>query len=227
MEQKKTPKADLENKRNSFVLLGLVLSLAVVLTAFNITDSVKKAESFGELQVEEVEEEIIPITRVEPVKPPPPPPPVQVLEVLNIVDDDVEIDEEIDFDSEADEDTFIDAVPVITDEEDDADEAEVFVVVEDMPEFPGGEIALRNWINKNVKYPVVATENGIQGKVYVMFVVTKTGAVADVRIGRGVAPSLDKEALRVVNQLPKFKPGMQRGKPVNVSYTVPINFQLQ
>jgi protein TonB len=96
-----------------------------------------------------------------------------------------------------------------------------------MPEFPGGELALRKFIANAIKYPVIAQENGIQGKVYVNFVVDKDGSITAAKIARGVDSSLDKEALRVVNSLPKWKPGMQRGKPVKVSYTVPISFVLQ
>jgi len=107
------------------------------------------------------------------------------------------------------------------------DNNNVFFIVEDMPEFPGGEKALRNFIATNVKYPVKAQENGIQGKVYISFVVNKTGKVTDAKVVRGVDPSLDKEALRVVNNLPKWKPGKQRGKKVNVNYTLPISFALQ
>lgn len=104
---------------------------------------------------------------------------------------------------------------------------QVFFIVEDMPEFPGGELALREYIANAVKYPEIAQKNGIQGKVYVTFVVSKDGSIANCKIARGVDPSLDKEALRVVNSLPKWKPGKQRGQTVNVSYTVPINFVLQ
>ena len=227
MELKKTPKADLENKRNIFVQLGLVIALGIVFMAFNLNNTVKSADTLGQLSSEEVEDEVIPITRQEEVKPPPPPPPPKVIEQLTIVDDDVELDEEFEFEStEADDETIIDAVPVI-DEGDTGNDNEVFVIVEDMPEFPGGELALRKWISTNIKYPVIAAENGIQGKVYVTFVVDKDGSVSNARIARGVDPSLDQEALRVVNSLPKWKPGKQRGKPVRVSYTVPINFQLQ
>ncbi|MGF7140866.1 energy transducer TonB [Roseimarinus sediminis] len=227
MELKKAPKADLENKRNIFVQLGLVISLGIVLTAFNINDRVKSADTLGTLATEEIEDEVIPITRQEEIKPPPPPPPPKVVEVLTIIDDDVELEEEFEFEStEADDETIIDAVPVI-DADESEEESEVFVIVEDMPEFPGGELALRKWIASNVDYPVIAAENGIQGKVYVQFVVDKDGSVTNARIARGVDPSLDQEALRVVNNLPRWKPGKQRGKPVRVSYTVPINFQLQ
>lgn len=106
-------------------------------------------------------------------------------------------------------------------------DADVFFIVEEMPEFPGGEMALRKYIANNIEYPKVAQDNGIQGKVYVTFVVSKDGSVANARIARGVDPALDKEALRVVNSLPKWMPGKQRGENVNVSYTVPINFALQ
>ncbi|MBN2805765.1 MAG: energy transducer TonB [Prolixibacteraceae bacterium] len=227
MEAKKSAKADLENKRNLFVMLGLVISLGIVLTAFNLNDTVKSADTLGQLSSEAIEDEVIPVTRQEEVKPPPPPPPPKVVEVLTIIDDDVELDEEFEFEStEADDKTLINAVPVIQEEETE-EESEVFIIVEDMPEFPGGELALRKWIGSNIKYPVIAAENGIQGKVYVTFVVDKDGSISNARIARGVDPSLDQEALRVVNNLPKWKPGKQRGKPVRVSYTVPINFQLQ
>jgi len=106
-------------------------------------------------------------------------------------------------------------------------EDEIFVVVENMPEFPGGELALRKFIAQAIKYPTIAQENGIQGKVFVNFVVDKDGSISNAKIARGVDPSIDKEALRVIMTLPKWKPGMQRGKAVRVSYTVPISFQLQ
>jgi len=229
MELKKSKKADLEIKKNTFWLVGLVVALGVTLVAFEWTTKPVKADSLGSIQTQEVEEEIIPITREQQVKPPPPPPPPKVVEMLTIVDDDVVIEDELEIeDSEADENTVIDVAPVIeTAEEEEAEEAEVFFIVEDMPEFPGGDLALRKYIANSIKYPVIAQENGIQGKVYVTFVVGKDGKVNNARIARGVDPSLDKEALRVVNSLPVWKPGKQRGKPVNVSYTVPINFVLQ
>jgi protein TonB len=228
MELKKSPKADLENKRSTFVQIGLVISLGLCLVAFEWTNKVEKAASLGTIAAQEVEDEIIPITRQEEVKPPPPPPPPKVVEVLNIVDDQTEIDEELDIDdSEADEKTVIEVAPIIRQEEEQAEESQVFFIVEDMPEFPGGELALRKFIANAIKYPVIAQENGIQGKVYVNFVVDRDGSITNAKISRGVDPSLDKEALRVVNSLPKWKPGMQRGKPVKVSYTVPISFVLQ
>jgi len=227
MELKKSPKADLESKRNIFVQLGLVISLGICLLAFEWTSKVDQAGSLGTVVQQDVEDEIIPITRQEEVKPPPPPPPPKVVEVLTIVDDDTEIEDELEIeDTEADDETVIDVAPVIQEEEE-AEEGQVFFIVEEMPEFPGGELALRKFIANAIKYPVIAQENGIQGKVYVNFVVDKDGSVTNARIARGVDQSLDKEALRVVNSLPKWKPGKQRGKSVRVSYTVPISFVLQ
>jgi periplasmic protein TonB len=228
MELKKSSKADLENKKNIFLMLGLVVALGIVLLAFEWTSKPSSASSLGKMQVQEVEEEIIPITRQEEVKPPPPPA-AKTIEVLNIVADNVKIDEELNIeDTEADDQTLIDVAPVIqTTAEKEEEEAQVFFIVEEMPEFPGGELALRTYIANSIKYPVIAQENGIQGKVYVTFVVDRDGGISNAKIARGVDASLDKEALRVVNSLPKWKPGKQRGKPVRVSYTVPINFVLQ
>ena len=229
MELKKSPKVDLESKRNVYLMVGLVVSLGIILLAFEWTAKPSKADSLGSISALDVEEEIIPITREQEIKPPPPPPPPKVIEVLNIVDDEAEIDDELEIeDSEADDNTLINVAPVISaKEEEEEEEAQVFFIVEDMPEFPGGEMALRTYIANQIKYPVIAQENGIQGKVYVTFVVGKDGSVSNASIARGVDPSIDKEALRVINTLPKWKPGKQRGKAVNVSYTVPINFQLQ
>ncbi|WP_297098244.1 energy transducer TonB [uncultured Draconibacterium sp.] len=229
MEVKKEQKADLERKRNTFFLIGLVVALGTTLAAFEWTTTPAKADSLGVIQSLEVEEEIIPITREAEVKPPPPPPPPKVIEVLNIVDDDIEIEDELLIeDTEADDETVIDVQPIIesTNEEEEAVD-EIFVVVEEVPEFPGGIRALYQYINSNVRYPVIAQENGIQGRVYVKFVVNETGDVSDAQVLRPIDPSLDKEALRVINSLPRFKPGKQRGKPVKVYYNAQITFKLQ
>ncbi len=211
-----------------FVQIGLAVSLGLCLLAFEWTTKAERAASLGTIAQQEVEDEIIPITRQEEVKPPPPPPPPKVVEVLNIVDDETDIDEELEIDdTEADDKTVIEVAPIIQQEAEEEEESQVFFIVEDMPEFPGGELALRKFIANAIKYPVIAQENGISGKVYVNFVVDKDGSVTAAKVARGVDPSLDKEALRVVNSLPKWKPGMQRGKPVKVSYTVPISFVLQ
>lgn len=229
MEVKKSKKADLESKRNTFLLFGLVLALGVTLLAFEWTTKPSKVDSLGQMESQEVEEEFIPITREKEVQPPPPPPPPKVVEVLNIVEDDTDIEDELEIeDSEADDATVIDVQPVLeTAEEEEVEDKIYFNIIEDPAEFPGGDRALYNYISKNVNYPVIAQENGIQGKVYVKFVVNQQGKVSDGQVLRGVDVSLDKEALRVINSLPDFKPGKQRGKPVKVFYNAVINFQLQ
>ncbi len=229
MELKKSPKADLENKRNVFVQIGLVISLAICLYGFESTTQVKKVDTFDSTAAQAVEEEIIPITRQDQPPPPPPPPPPKVVDVLNIVDNDLDIKDELQIeDTEATNKTAITAVmQAPTQKEEEAAETEVFFIVEEMPSFPGGDAALRSFLAQSIKYPVVAQENGIQGKVFVNFVVNTDGSITNAKIARGVDASLDKEALRVVMSLPKWKPGKQGGKPVRVSYTVPINFVLQ
>ena len=107
------------------------------------------------------------------------------------------------------------------------EEQQIFQVVEEMPEFPGGQGALLQFLAKSIKYPVIAQENGIQGRVTCSFVVNKDGSIVDAEVIRGVDPSLDKEAIRVINTMPKWSPGKQRGKPVRVKYTVPVTFRLQ
>ena len=226
MELKKSKKADLESKRGLFLQIGMLIALGVVLYAFNYTEKVTKADSLGQVAATDINEEMIPITRQEEIKPPPPPPPPAAVEILNIVTDDTKINENLEImDSEATKETKVEVAQIVT-EEKEAVEEEIFVVVENMPEFPGGEMALRRYINTAIKYPTIAQENGIQGKVFINFVVDRDGSISNAKIFRGVDPSIDKEALRVVMSLPKWKPGMQRGKTVRVSYTVPISFQL-
>ena len=156
------------------------------------------------------------------------PPAPEVIEEIEIVEDDKET-ESIDFSTEDDDKKVqeIIAVPVQVEEED-PEENVVFQVVENMPEFPGGQQALFKYLAENVKYPVIAQENGIQGRVICQFVVNKDGSIVDVVAVRSSGePSLDKEAIRVIQSMPKWKPGKQRGKPVRVKYTVPVNFRLQ
>jgi protein TonB len=226
MEIKKSPKADLENKKSVFMQIGLVVVLSLVLIAFEWTSTdVSVTTGLTDAEVE-IEEEIIPITRQEEVKPPPPPPPPQVTDILNIVDDDVELDDDlVIMDSETSQEAQVDFQVAV--EEEEREDAQVFMVVEEMPVFPGGDAALQKYLSTSVKYPTIAQENGIQGKVYIQFVINQKGEVTNATLLRGVDPSLDREALRVVQAMPKWKPGQQRGRPVRVSYTVPINFVLQ
>ena len=216
MEPKKNPDISLEKKKGLFFQIGLVITLVIVLVAFEWKSYDKVAYNLGQLNLDDLEEEIIPITKQE-VKPPPPPPPPP--EVIEIVEDDVEIEDEIEIeDTESDED-----VEIEIEEEDDE---EFFMVVENMPEFPGGDLGLMKYIQKNVKYPAIAKEYNITGKVYVSFIVDKKGSVTNVKIVRGVDKNLDEEEMRVVKSLPKYKPGKQRGKSVRVMFTIPINFTL-
>lgn len=227
MEVKKTPKADLESKKTVFLQIGLVVVLSLVLVAFEWTSTDVNVDFSLQDEDIEVEEEIIPITRQEEVKPPPPPPPPAVADILNIVEDDVELDEELEImDTEMSQDDIVDFSNMVFEEET-RDEGEVFMIVEEMPEFPGGTEALQKYLAQSVRFPVIAQENGIQGRVYIQFVINQNGEVTNATILRGVDPSLDREALRVVEAMPKWKPGKQRNRPVRVSYTVPINFVLQ
>ena len=215
MIPKKDPKISLENKKGMFFQIGLAATLVIVLIAFEWKSYDRSNYNLGDLNLDDMEEEIIPITRQE-VKPPPPPPPPP--EIIEIVEDEVEIENEVEI-----EDTDTDEDEIIEIEEDDE---EFFMVVENMPEFPGGDLGLMKYIQKNVKYPAIAKEYNITGKVYVSFIVDKSGSVTNVKIVRGVDKNLDAEALRVVKSLPKYKPGKQRGKAVRVMFTIPINFTL-
>lgn len=226
MEVKKSKKADLERKRGVFFQIGMILTLGAVLVAFEWSNKDAKQNVLAMVDEEVLEEESPPITRQEEIKPPPPPPPPKATDILQIVEDDVELDEELEIeDTEMDEDLEVDLSEFEMPEED--TEEQIFMVVEHMPEFPGGEAALLGYINKNVKYPVICQENGIEGRVNVSFVINEKGEVINVKAYQGTDPNLEREAVRVVKTLPKWKPGKQRGRPVKVSFTVPVRFKLQ
>jgi protein TonB len=228
MELKKSPKADLENKRIIFRQIGLVIGLALMLVAFEWKTYEKTVVEVSTRQVENVAEEIIPITEQK-VKPPPPPPTKQVVKI-NIVDDNIMVDEDIDINVEADQNTEVQeyVAPVkVAAEEESAEEAQIFMVVESMPVYPGGESALYTYLAENIKYPQMAKESGIQGRVFVTFVVERDGSVTDVRVLRGIGGGCDEEAVRVVKGMPRWTPGKQRGKSVRVQYNLPVKFTLQ
>lgn len=226
MEAKKTPQANLENKKNIFLEIGFTIAIAVVFLAFEWKTSVPETSDFMTVQSDIIEmEEYIPITQHSRSLPPPPPPLLSFTEISLI--DDTTLEDGIEL-SEADEGTTISTVPSLGDigpydDESTGEEVLPFLPIEDMPQFNGN---VQQWIAKHVKYPTIAAENNIQGKVYVQFVVEKDGSVSNVRVARGVDASLDKEAVRVIQSMPKWKPGLQRHKPVRVSYTLPIAFQL-
>lgn len=223
MGKRKTDKADLENKRGIFFQSGLVIVLVVTLIAFEWTSRTQTVSSMGTIASTDLTEEIIPITRQH-IAPPPPPTTTKMAEVLNIVKDDVNIKDELKVqDAESDQQTEIDIVDY-TDGEEPTDE-EIFFVVENMPSFQGkGQEGFREWIARNLKYPESAVKKGIGGRVYVQFAINSRGEVVDAVILKGVDPELDQEALRVVMSSPKWEPGRQRGKPVKVQFTFPINF---
>ncbi len=210
-----------------FRQLGLVLALSVILFAFEWKTYEKTIVDMGARQAEDIPEEIIPITEQK-VKPPPPPPPKQVVKI-NVVEDDIEVEDDINIDVEADQNTEMQdyVAPVKVEEEESAEEMQIFMVVESMPEFPGGEANLYKFLAENIKYPQMAKESGIQGRVFVTFVVERDGSVTDVRVLRGIGGGCDEEAIRVVKAMPKWTPGKQRGKSVRVQYNLPVKFTLQ
>ncbi len=225
MEAKKTERADLENKKSLFFQIGLILALLVVFVAFEYKSYDKITVDIASRAVDDTPEEIIPITEQK-VKPPPPPPPKQVTKIT-IVEDDVEVEDDIEIDVEADDQTVMEEYIPQEIEEEEIVEAEIFTVVEAMPEFPGGMGKLMAYLGNNIKYPPLAKESGIQGRVFINFVVEPDGSISNVKVLRGIGGGCDEEAIRVVEAMPKWKPGMQRGKPVRVSYNLPVKFTLQ
>ena len=229
MEIKKTPKADLENKKSTWLLVGYVIVLAFMFIAFEWTKRDIKIDTSQAITDLVFEEEIIPITeQPEQAAPPPPPAAPPIAETLTIVEDDADVEETtIATSEETNQAVEIIYVPVAVEEEE-PEEQTIFEVVEQMPEFPNGGMAgLMQYLSKNIKYPTIAQENGTQGRVTVQFVVNRDGSIVDAKVLRGVDPYLDKEAIRVISSMPKWKPGMQRGKAVRVKYTVPVMFRLQ
>ena len=227
MEIKKTPKANLENKKTMAILIGLVLALGIMFIAFEWSKNEIKVYEDA-IQGEFVEdEEMIEVTFRDET-PPPPPPPIQETVLSDIIDirDDKEDITTKNFDSEDDKNKKVVIQAPIAAPVEDPEENRIHVVVERMPEFPGGEAAMNQFINRTIRYPVIAQENGIQGRVVVQFVVNTDGKIVDVEVVRGVEESLDKEAIRVVKAMPPWNPGRQGGKNVRVKYTLPIRFRI-
>ena len=228
MEIKKSPKANLEDKRLTFVFMGLIVALAILYTAFEWT---QREITVHEVVNEEflIEEEIQIDQTFQEETPPPPPEPEEVPEVIEeikIVEDDVET-EDVDFSTEDTKEAVEIKQVIIEEEEEEEEIEEVFLVVEESPEFPGGQKALMKYFSDNVRYPVVAAENGIQGRVICQFTVWKDGTIRDIVVLKGVDKSLDKEAIRLIENMPKWNPGKQRGKAVSCKFTVPVSFRLQ
>lgn len=225
MEVKKNPRVNLERWRNVFTQIGLTVVLGILLVAFNWSSKEKSVGDLGQIIVISMEDQID-ITRPEDKPEPPPPPPSQeVIEELTIVDNKQEV-ATIEIDTEATKQTMIAQTDIKLHEEEIEDEPTVFIVVEEAPEFPGGLQALGKFISQSIKYPQIAKENGIQGKVHINFIVDDKGNITKIKVIRGVDPTLDAEAVRVVQNMPKWKPGIQQGKPVYVSFNLPISFVL-
>ena len=228
MEIKKSERADLEKGKSTSLLMGFVLAFAVMFVALEWTQREKQDNSeIYTVKDVSIDDELIPITLPEKKTVPPPPASVTKADIIEIVQDDAEIEEEI-LASVDDQVEFIDISElddIQVEPEEEVDDTP-FMVVEDMPEFPGGTAALLEYLKKNIKYPAVCREAGIQGRVLVSFIVNKDGSIVDAEVVKPINPSLDKEALRVISGMPKWKPGSQRGKPVRVKYTVPVNFRL-
>ena len=226
MEEKKSPKANLENKKLMFIQIGLILSLAVAWAVFEMKSYDKREIDESLLrQTELLPEEMVEITKQEEPKPQPVEMPKTTTQ-LEIVEDDVEV-EDIEINADVQQNEVIEEYVAPEIEEEEVVEQEIFQIVEEMPSFPGGEQKLMEYVRKNVKYPQIARESGIKGRVFVSFVVEPDGSVSNVKVLRGIGGGCDEEAMRVVKSMPKWKPGKQRGKAVRVSYMLPVNFQLQ
>ena len=228
MQIKKSEKASLEKDKLVYALMGLVFVLSLCYVALEWTQKEISETAVAKNDDVLFEEELDEIQQTQQdTPPPPPPPPAQEFEELNVVEDDVET-ESIEINSEDDQATEIEIAPPPEVVEEPEEDEVIFVVVETMPEFPGGAQAMYKYLSENVKYPVIAQENGIQGRVICQFTVNKDGSLVDIEVVRsGGDPSLDKEAIRVIKSMPKWKAGQQRGKPVRVKYTIPVNFKLQ
>ncbi len=238
MKPRKTPHADLERERSLFFEISMVFILGLVVFLFNLNFKSRPIKFSDSPADYTWHQEIVPIKRQQEILTPPiPPTPVKVYDVINIVQDDVEIDEELEiFDSENSEDKEIEFVaPVKYEMKEEEEDMPIFVVVEDMPIFrpdicqtyEESQKELLKYVSESIRFPAVATEYGIQGLVYVSFVVSPRGKVTNVKLVRGIQKDLDAEAIRVVKSLPDFEPGKQRGKPVRVEFTLPIRFVLK
>ncbi len=227
MEIKKSERADLERGKSTSLLIGFVMALAVMFVALEWTQREKEDNSdiFKAPDIV-LDQEQIPITMPEKKTVPPPPAAVSNADVIEIVENDSEEPEDVMASVEDNVEWHdMDEVEVF-ELEPEPEEEEIFMVVEDAPEFPGGTEALLKYLREHIKYPPICRENNIQGRVLVSFVVNKDGSIVEPEIVKGVNPSLDKEALRVIAGMPNWKPGKQRGKEVRVKFTVPVNFRL-
>ena len=236
MQLKKNPNADLTKNSSMYFAVGLAVVLFISWQAIEWKTYDKSGYGYEALNVDDDDDEEVPIT--EQLKtPPPPPPPPPAPEVLEVVEDEEEVEETIIESTETDQEEIVEVEDVEV--EDDFDDVDVpFAVIEDVPIYPGCEKVAKSerrncfqdqinkHIRKNFRYPEIAQEMGIQGRVYVNFVIAKDGSITNVRM-RGPDKNLEKEAARIISKLPSMTPGKQRGRPVRVPFSIPITFRLQ
>jgi len=227
MEIKKSPKADLQNKKGLFLEIGLIVALLAVIAAFLYTPKEYRIEKVDN-NYGPVEEEITEITRNE-QKPPEQPQKVEVKvfnDILDIVTNDAKITTDISFEDFADDLEI--TTQVVEIEEEEIEDDQPFIKVEKMPSFQGGDLnKFRNWVQERVRYPQIAQENGVSGKVVLSFVVEKDGSLTNIEVLQSPDRSLADEAVRVLKTSPKWEPGQQRNQPVRVKYTLPVDFRIQ
>ena len=234
MQPKKNPKADLNKNRNLYFVIGLTFVTFITWQAIE-SKTYEKTFDYEALNVEDDDDEDIPIT--EQIKtPPPPPPPPPAPEVIEVVEDEEEVEETVIESTETDQDEIIIEEIEVEDEFEDIDVP--FAVIEDVPIFPGCESVAKSQrracfqeqmnkhIRKNFRYLDIAQEMGIQGRVYVNFIIAKDGSITNIRM-RGPDKNLENEAARIIGRLPKMTPGKQRGRAVRVPFSIPITFRLQ
>lgn len=223
MEAKKTDQADLNKRKGLFYNIGLLLSMLIVVTAFEYRQG-GDGEMVNLGQVSDDFEDLLEIPPTE--QPPPPPPKIQQPEIIEVPDEE-EIEEEIevDLDVEITEETVIEEIVIEEAPEEEVAE-EIFTIVEEPAAPVGGMEAFYKFVRKNLKYPSQARRMGIEGKVYVQFVVDKDGSITDVKSVKGIGAGCDEEAVRVITRSPRWNPPKQRGKPVKQRIILPITFQL-
>lgn len=231
MEIKKTPRADLENKKSIFCLLGLVVALGFLYIVFEWTEAGVKAYEVTQATEDAAEEEEImntfqdntPPPPPPPQEAPPPPPPASPGELETVSNDKEDVGDLGQMGDDAKVE-IKDLTEKVVDDE--IDDPQIYVRVEKKAAFPGGQAELNKYLSKAINYPEEASDNGIQGRVIVSFVVNTNGSIVDVEVLRGVHPALDKEAMRVVKAMPAWTPASNQGKKVRSKFTLPINFKL-
>jgi len=223
MEPKKNPKVDLSKKSGMFLNVGMAVSLLLIIVAFEW----KSYDDAGLMDLGSIEDDFEDILEIPPTEQPPPPPPkVQVPEIVEVPDEE-EIEEEIEveLDVEVTEETVVEEI-VFEEAPEEENVDEIFTIVEETATFPGGQAAWGKFLQKNLKYPRQAQRMGIEGRVFVQFIVERDGSLTDIKVVRGVGAGTDEEAVRVLKSSPKWQPGKQRGKPVRQKYIQYITFKL-